>query len=481
MTPDWLLLRRYARENSQEAFAVLTTRYLSLVYSVCQREVHDPEQAQDVTQAVFLLLARTAPSFRSRTALPSWLFRTARFASQNARTRELRRRKYEEKAEMERHPQARTENALWEDIEPTLNQSLAALGEADRNCVLLRFFQGMTFAETGEALGLSEEAARKRVTRALEKMRRFFGKSGVIVPGTALALLLTTHPAEAAPVSCGPAIAHLTTNLLAGHASAAVTATHAYQLSEGLLKAMKIAKLKLLTGSLALLLVGGGVSYGIIRGQAPDQKTLYRTVLLVGKARYADGKPAGGVRLEAQIQNNSEQKIMKPGLTSEREAQLSDNMTRTRADGTYRMAVGANLSYNIMLLPNNLDKAGQDDGWVAAAAEGVSGHKNHNAAVPDLVLTRGAFAVGVVTDKISGKPLPGVYVGSYGPARPFSSAAIIGDLTDANGHYRLRLAPGKNQTYVADDRYKDDAELTSSIGTIDAGHTVTANFRVTPK
>ena len=128
---------------------------------------------------------------------------------------------------MERHPQARTENALWEDIEPTLNQSLAALGEADRNCVLLRFFQGMTFAETGEALGLSEEAARKRVTRALEKMRRFFGKSGVIVPGTALALLLTTHPAEAAPVSCGPAIAHLTTNLLAGHASAAVTATHA--------------------------------------------------------------------------------------------------------------------------------------------------------------------------------------------------------------------------------------------------------------
>ena len=111
MTPDWLLLRRYARENSQEAFAVLTARYLGLVYSVCLREVHDPEQAQDVTQAVFLLLARTAPSFRSRTALSGWLFRTARFASQNARTREVRRRKYEEKAAMEMHPQARTDNA----------------------------------------------------------------------------------------------------------------------------------------------------------------------------------------------------------------------------------------------------------------------------------------------------------------------------------------------------------------------------------
>lgn len=484
MTPDWLLLRRYARENSQEAFAVLTERYLGLVYSVCLREVHDTEQAQDVTQAVFLLLARTAPSFRSRTALPSWLFRTARFASQNARTRELRRRKYEKKAAMEMHPQARTENAAWEDIEPTLNQSLAALGEAERDCILLRFFQGLTFAETGEALGLSEEAARKRVTRALEKMRRFFGKSGVVVPCTALALLLTTHTAEAAPMSCGPAIAHLTTNLLAGHASAAVTASHAYQLSEGLVKAMKIAKLKMISGSAALLLVGGGVSYGILRGQAPDQKTLYRTVLLTGKAHYADGKPAGGVRIDAQLQNAASLKMMeteKPGLLSNRARQLSETMGSTRADGTYTLAVGADLPYNVMLLPNNLLQAGQDDGWVAAAAEGVSSHKNQKIVVPDLILTRGAFAVGTVTDKASGKPLDGVNIGSYGPARPSSGGGIIGGVTDDRGHYRLRLAPGKNQLYVADDRYTEGDTESGTFVTIAAGQTQTANFRVTPK
>jgi len=484
MTPDWMLLRRYAKENSQEAFAILTERYLGLVYSVCLRELHDPELAQDVTQAVFLLLARTAPSFRSRTALPGWLFRTARFASQNARTRELRRRKYEEKAAMEMHPQARTENAAWEDIESTLNESLAALGEAERDCILLRFFQGLTFAETGEALGLSEEAARKRVTRALDKMRRFFGKSGVIVPGAALALLLTSHAAEAAPMSCGPAIAHLTTNFLAGHVSAAVTATHAYQLSEGILKAMKIAKLKLFSGGAALLLVGGAASYGIIHGQAPDQKTLYRTVLLTGKARYADGRPAGGVRIDAQMQDTSQNQMLaseKPGLATDRAQQLSENMTRTRADGTYRMAVGADLPYNIMLLPNNLDQAGQDDGWVAAALEGVSGHKNQKIAVPDLILTHGAFMIGTVADIASGKPLSGVHVGSYGRARPSSSAAIIVGITDASGRYRLRVAPGKTQTYVADDRYKDDAVLTSSVGTVEEGHTVTADFRVTPK
>ena len=93
MTPDWLLLRRYTREDSQAAFATLTARYVNLVYAVCLREVHNPALAQDVTQAVFLLLARTAPSFRSKTALPGWLFRTARFTARNARTREERRRR----------------------------------------------------------------------------------------------------------------------------------------------------------------------------------------------------------------------------------------------------------------------------------------------------------------------------------------------------------------------------------------------------
>ena len=98
MTPDWLLLRRHAQEDSQAAFAALTARYLNLVYAVCLREVDDPELAQDVTQAVFLLLARTAPAFRSKTSLPGWLFRTARFTALNAHKREERRKQYEEKS-----------------------------------------------------------------------------------------------------------------------------------------------------------------------------------------------------------------------------------------------------------------------------------------------------------------------------------------------------------------------------------------------
>ena len=310
MTPDWLLLRRFAKDNSQEAFAALSARYLNLVYAVCLREVHDPELAQDVTQAMFLLLARTAPSFRSKTALPGWLFRTARFASQNARTREQRRRKYKEKAAMERHPQARTDEAEWSEIEPVLNKALAALKAADRDSILLRFFQDMSFAEVGASLGVSEDAAQKRVARALEKLRHFFGKEEVNLPSAALAGLLTAHAAQTAPAACQTAITQMSVHAVAGHASAALAGSHAYQLTEGVLKAMKIAKLKMLTSSLAVVIVGGAVSYGMLHGQAPDQKTVYRTVILTGRARFEDGKPAAGFPIRARLQDVSQHDLM---------------------------------------------------------------------------------------------------------------------------------------------------------------------------
>ena len=102
---DRQLLQQFVKDNSQEAFAALTARYLSLVYSTCHRELGDADLAEDVTQAVFLILARKAPSLSRNVVLSGWLFQTARFAAKNARLREQRRRHYEEKA-MERHPQA---------------------------------------------------------------------------------------------------------------------------------------------------------------------------------------------------------------------------------------------------------------------------------------------------------------------------------------------------------------------------------------
>ncbi len=259
MDSDRQLLRQFTQHNSQEAFAALTARYLSLVYSTCRRELGDADLAEDVTQAVFLILARKAPSLRREVVLSGWLFQTARFAARNARTQETRRKAYEQKAaDTLREQQMETEDA-WTDIEPLLNQSLAGLRDAERECVLLRFFQGMSFAEAGAALGLSEDAARKRVTRSLEKMRQFFVKNGVIVPSAALTVLLTTHAAKAAPIGLAPAIAKSTAGVLAGHtATAALTGSHAYQLSEGVMKAMKIVQVKIAVGITTSAVIGFG-------------------------------------------------------------------------------------------------------------------------------------------------------------------------------------------------------------------------------
>ena len=251
---DRKLLQRYVQDHSQEAFAALTARYVNLVYAVCRREMGDADAAEDVTQAVFLILARKAPTLGRNVVLSGWLFQTARFAAKNARLTAQRRAAYEQRAaEAVMEQQRETEDPAWTEIEPLLNQSLAALKADERECVLLRFFQGMSFAEAGASLGLSEEAARKRVTRALDKMRQFFVKNGVIVPALALPALLTAHAAKAAPAN------------LAFAAARPSAGTPAYQLSEGTLKAMKITRFKLAAGITAAAVLGVS-TYTVARG-----------------------------------------------------------------------------------------------------------------------------------------------------------------------------------------------------------------------
>lgn len=178
---EWQLLRQYVEQNSQAAFASLLERYINLVYSTCLRELRDPTLAEDVTQAVFLILARKAGKIRRGTILSNWLYQTARFAARNARQQEARRQNYEQQAagEMMRdmmHEMAPDKGVGWQELEPLLHEALDSLSTRERQVVLLRFFEGKSLRETGEALNISEEGARKRVGRAIEKMRQFFAQ-----------------------------------------------------------------------------------------------------------------------------------------------------------------------------------------------------------------------------------------------------------------------------------------------------------------
>ena len=496
MTPDWLLLRRYAQEDSQEAFAALTARYLNLVYAVCLREIHDPELAQDATQAVFLLLARTAPSFRSRTALPGWLFRTARFTAQNARTGELRRKHYEEKAAQAMQQTEGNEDAARSEIEPLLNQSLASLKPLERDCILLRFFQQQSFAELGDALGLSEEAARKRVSRSLEKMQRFLTKEGVVIAGTGLASLLLSRAAESAPAPAALAVAQLTAGVIPVSVSL---------LLKGTLHAMKIARLKTAGAvTVALLVIAAYPVLTHARGTritrpatrhrvlaAPPSTPLAafpKNAVLSGRVIFANGRPAPGVSVVVGLQERAESALtMKtPEADWGKISAISGAGTVTKADGSYRFTVAPNLPYNVLV--DMAPPPAEDDRnarWVAAGNQGAIGQADKTTTLSDLVLVKGTFVTGHVTDKATHQPVPGVYVGFHGPSRPDSTGMITQTKTDAAGAYRLRVIPGRNRVYVADGRYNglpnEEAKAKGLMKTLTvrAGEPATMNFAVT--
>ena len=170
---DSELLRQYARENSDEAFAALVTRHVNLVYSAALRKTGNPAAAEEMTQAVFIILARKANGLLRHTALSGWLYQAARLTAANFLRTEIRRARREQEAYMQSLSNE-TEPEIWPQIVPLLDDAMGRLGEKDRNAVVLRFFEGKSFQEIGAAFGVSENAARKRADHALEKLRIYF-------------------------------------------------------------------------------------------------------------------------------------------------------------------------------------------------------------------------------------------------------------------------------------------------------------------
>ena len=220
-TDDSALLRQYVENQSDEAFAALVTRHINLVYSVALRSVGDPHQAEEITQGVFILLAAKAAQLRHDRALSSWLFQATRLTASNFVRSESRRHHREQEAHMQSLLDE-TGNDVWRQIAPLLDDAVAGLSETDRHAIVLRFYEGRNLREVGAALGASEDAAEKRVNRAVEKLRTFFAKRGVTASSAAVAVVLGANAVEAAPVGLAATIA--TAAALAG-TTIATTAT----------------------------------------------------------------------------------------------------------------------------------------------------------------------------------------------------------------------------------------------------------------
>src|ERR1700744_4645618 len=203
---DKELLKEYAFRNSETAFAALVSRHLDMVYATALRHVGNHHQAQEIAQAVFVILARKARSLGPKTVLAGWLFQTARLTAKNHMRAEIRRARREREAYIQSNPSEDSSEA-WRQIIPLLNELVGSLREKDRDAIVLRFLQGKEYKEVAVAMGGSEAAAQMRVSRALEKLRGMFAKRGVTVTAVALGGMLSACGTQAAPLGLAAKVA----------------------------------------------------------------------------------------------------------------------------------------------------------------------------------------------------------------------------------------------------------------------------------
>ena len=220
-TDDRNLLRQYAERRSQDAFAALVSRHVNLVYSVALRTVRSPQLAEEVAQSAFTDLARQAHRLAPDTILTAWLYQVARRTAIDVVRHESRRQLREQVAH-----ELTVMNATavdWKHVEPLLDEAMHALDDTDRVAVLLRYFENKSLREVGQTLGRTEDAAQKRVSRAVECLREFFAKRGVAVGAGGLAVVISANAVQAAPAGLAATISSVA--VLAGTTVAAATTT----------------------------------------------------------------------------------------------------------------------------------------------------------------------------------------------------------------------------------------------------------------
>ena len=361
MTDDLELLRAYVVNGSETAFRTIVERHLALVYSSALRQVRDPHLADEVTQAVFVILARKAASLDSRAILPSWLFRTTRFASASALRSVRRRQRYEQEAAQMQPTILPTPDASWDEIAPLLDEAIAKLGKADRHAVLLRFFERKEHKEIGRTLGTSENAAKKRVARALDKMRSFFARRGIALSVATLGGTVMAHSVQAIPPALSQSVA------AAVAANAPLTTTTLALVTETM-KTMFLAKLQTAAYAMVVLLAAGTATFTILNAAEPQTRdskastTSDRSTPLGALRDFADAlEQSDSVRVRSAIhaqQPEATNLVAALGEAVAAERRFKDAVTGqfgTGATGLMRQVINLNYGQAAFKSGENLD------------------------------------------------------------------------------------------------------------------------------
>jgi RNA polymerase sigma factor (sigma-70 family) len=304
---DTELLGEYVHRDTEAAFGELVARHTDLVYSAALRLVSSTDLARDVAQQVFIDLARKAPGLarqsRCHKSLAGWLYRCTYYAALKQQRAEKRRQTYERQA-MEQLNAVSEAAPDWQRIGPKLDAAMALLSEVDREALLLRFFQNRDFRTVGQALGLSDDAAQKRVSRALEQLRVQLNRRGIATSTTALGVLLLANSVQLAPVGLAASLS--TVSLASAVAGGGLTVT--------LFELITMTKLKL--GIISVLLVAGAGSVFVVQRQALDQQRRDNQALSAQIAQLTEQKDSvtrelGQLRRSAELGSNQLSELLK--------------------------------------------------------------------------------------------------------------------------------------------------------------------------
>ena len=339
---DAELVGEYARTRSDPAFAAIVQRHVNAVYAAAWRQVRDAALAEDVTQAVFIVLAKRAHRIHDPRLLAGWLLKVTRYCAADARKLAARREFHEQRAAGMK-PTMSEGNVMEPDIAEHLDAHLAALGAVDRAAIVLRCLEERPLAEVARELRMSEEAAKKRVARALEKLRKRFTRNGATLSGAILTAALAKQTFAAPPA--------LAATICTAAAAKTASGTTAVLLAKGALKIMAWSSAKVAAITVVGTIVIAGTTAGIVHvAVAPDVRAQDAPPAASAEPSSAPAASREFLYVMGKV-NRPGVYALEPGMTPRqvlRAVQISASLQR---DGWVRFIrrVGPNLEHSMVL------------------------------------------------------------------------------------------------------------------------------------